>query len=144
MILRARWLVMLALVGLFTTALAGAETYDVAGSTNDAGLALRDQNASGVTLHYEMGSFAIDPLEVEGATYQKVSLSGVILPNNAGAPDLPGIGRMIAMPQGASAHLEIISSESIVLQGMELAPAPVIPREPPTNSARPSIVAWAG
>ena len=46
-------------------------------------------------------------------------MPGIILPNNAGAPNLPGNGSMIAIPQNSSVSYEIISSEKLVFDGEE-------------------------
>ena len=123
-------LAILALVAsLLGTGFAHAEITDVAGSTGQTGITLQSQDATGVDLHFEMGYYKVDALEINGETVQKVSMPGVFLPNDAGAPDLPGVSCFVAVPQGATASYEIVASRVRTVHGYDLGPAPVIPRE---------------
>ncbi|MGD8396320.1 MAG: C25 family cysteine peptidase, partial [Candidatus Eiseniibacteriota bacterium] len=108
---------------------AGAATIEFAGSTGQPGLAVVEQGVDGVTLHFEIGQVAMEPLEISGRLYQTVSMPQSFLPNDAGAPDLPGIGRFVAIPRGSAARVEILGARSETFQDVRVAPAPVIPRE---------------
>jgi hypothetical protein len=112
-----------------TAAPADAETFDVPGSTGQPGITLRSQSPSGLDLHFELGSYTAVPVDVEGEVLTKIAMPGVFLPNDAGAPDLPGLGRFIAVPEGATARVEIVRAVTRTVSGVDLAPAPVIPRE---------------
>ncbi len=114
---------------IFCSGSVSAETIRVEGGTGQPGLHLLTQGAAGVELHYEIGSFAMEQIEINGDMLHAISLPGVFLPNDAGAPDLPGIGRFLALPQGATATLEILNARTQVYNDIEVAPAPVIPRE---------------
>ena len=85
----------------------------------------------------------IQDLMVDGQTMKMVGIPGVFLPNNAGAPNLPGSGRFIAIPQGATANVQILSSRVEVIEDIEIAPASPIPLEtddsPPIYKKDPSI-----
>jgi len=80
---------------------------------------------------------------VDSEPMQVITLPGMFLPNNEGAPNLPGTGRFIAIPQGATAEVTVLSSRTEVYHDMNLAPAPPIPLEtddsPPTYWKDPSI-----
>ncbi len=115
--------------GFLLPATATTETIRVGTGAQDEGLSLRSQSAFEVEIHYGMTEFRLDPVEIDGQTYQKVSLPNVFLPADAGVPDLPGMGRFVALPQGAAANLELISSRTVVYRDIAVAPAPVIPRE---------------
>jgi Peptidase family C25/Propeptide_C25/FlgD Ig-like domain/Peptidase family C25, C terminal ig-like domain len=106
-----------------------AERIDIVDRADEVGFSLKSQNAGGVTLHYGMNYFEMTPVEIGTEILQKIQIENVWLPNNAGAPDLPGIGHFIAIPEGASASFEIILARTQVYEGVELAPAPVIPTE---------------
>ncbi|HFD04940.1 MAG TPA: hypothetical protein ENJ25_02220 [Firmicutes bacterium] len=56
-----------------------------------------------------------------------VSIPGMILPNDAGAPNLPSEGRFIAIPQGANVSVKILSYSTETYKNIDLAPAPKIP-----------------
>jgi hypothetical protein len=108
---------------------ANAETIRYAGSTGTSGVTVVSQDRGGVTLHFEMSELGLDPVEIGGRTWTKVSLPGTFLPNDAGKPDLPGIGRFVAVPRGATATLEILAAQVEKIPDLSLAPAPIIPKE---------------
>ena len=62
-----------------------------------------------------------------------VELPGHFLPNNEGAPDLPGSGRYIAVPQGAKAILKVIASRTEKYSNVNISPAPRIPKDNETG-----------
>jgi len=93
------------------------------------GLVLADQDRGGVTIRYGMESFGTERVSVQGRTMQTITLSGAMLPNNAGAPDLPGMGRFIAVPRGATPRLTIVSAQTQSFRGIDVAPAPVLPAD---------------
>ncbi len=123
----------LAAIGLAALAcLAGAaeaETIRYAGSTAPGGITVVSQDPSGVTLHFEIHELGLDPVEIDGGTWTKVSLPGTFLPNDAGKPDLPGIGRFVAVPRGAVATLEVLTARVETISDLSVAPAPIIPKE---------------
>lgn len=106
-----------------------AESIAVADPPAATGLALQAQSARGVRLHFGLDQFALKAVEVGGQTLQAVTMPGVFLPNDAGAPDLPGVSRYIAVPQGATCRLTVVASRTERLGEVDVAPAPVIPRE---------------
>jgi hypothetical protein len=91
------------------------------------GFALTAQDPGGIEMRYAIDWFRMDPVVVEGQAMQVVTLPGAGLPNNAGAPNLPGQGRFIAVPQGATAAYEITYQETRIYQDVEIAPAPPLP-----------------
>ncbi len=58
---------------------------------------------------------------------QNINLSGIILFNDAGMPDLPGESKLIAVPEGAKPILKILDYRTEIIEEVEMAPAPVIP-----------------
>ncbi len=106
-----------------------AETLRYEGSTGRTGLTVTAQSATTVDLHFEIGEVGLDAVEILGETWQKVSMPGVLLPNDAGAPDLPGVGTFVAIPHGARVEMEILTSRQETMPGIRVSPAPVIPRE---------------
>ena len=62
------------------------------------GVNLTSQSASGVNIVYSMPYIHLTEMNVNGELLKKVSMPGSFLPNNAGAPDLPGVSRFIAFP----------------------------------------------
>jgi len=119
----------LAAVVLFGAGAIRAETIHFEGTTETAGLTLQTQGVAGVEIRYEMGSFSMEPLVVNGTAAQKILLPGSFLPNDAGAPDLPGLSDAVAIPEGASVTFEVVGVQTRVFRNVDVSPAPVIPRE---------------
>jgi predicted outer membrane repeat protein len=117
-------LVVLGLVGLLSLAgPAAADMIQVAEGDGATGLLLRSQTRGGVEIEYAMDRFGFEPIDINGTRQQVVVLPGCMLPNDAGAPNLPGIGRMVAMPQGAEAVLTITATQTRTYNDVDVAPA---------------------
>ena len=95
-------------------------------SWGNAGFNLISQDASGVEVVFSIEEMNFGELEIEGYNYTTIGLPGVFLPNEAGAPNLPGDSRYIAVPKEASVRLQIIDSRTVVYQNIDIAPAPEI------------------
>jgi len=104
-----------------------AGSIQLANLSGQPGITMQSSDATGVEIHYGMDSFEMVPVSMDGETLHKIALPGVFLPNDAGAPDLPGMGWYVAVPQGATASLTILSTRSSVYNDVDIAPAPVIP-----------------
>ncbi len=102
-------------------------TYD--DSWGQAGFTLEQSDPTGVEVNFSINEFYLDEVVINNENMQNVILPGVFLPNDEGAPDLPGNGRFIAIPQGSTAEMRIISSRTETFSNIELAPAPRIPLE---------------
>ncbi len=109
------------------TAYSEVITYD--DSWGQAGFTLEQSGPTGVEVNFSIDEFTLDEVVINNENMQNVILPGVFLPNDEGAPDLPGNGRFIAIPQGSTAELRIISSRTETFSNIELAPAPRIPLE---------------
>lgn len=101
---------------------------------NDAlapqGITLSSANAGRVELNFSIVNWSMNENNIEGELAYNVQLPGVFLPNNAGAPDLPGLSRYIAIPNGADARIKILYSRTEIIENVNIAPAPVIPAVP--------------
>ena len=93
------------------------------------GMTLVSQTQDRLVINHSLESFFLADVEVNGGLHKAVHTQGVLLPNDAGAPDLPGFSRYITLPQGAHASVKILSSRTVLMQNMHIAPAPVIPAD---------------
>jgi len=91
------------------------------------------QSPAGVKINYSITSFKLTKVQINGKTMDAIELPGSYLPNDEGAPDLPGTGRLIAIPQGSNVSVNIIKSRTETFTGIDLAPAPVIPLQTETG-----------
>ena len=89
------------------------------------GFSISSRNSGQLTFRHNLGAVTIedaDRAEVQG---QVITLSGVYLSNVAGAPDLPSRSTFIAIPNGATASLKMVSSKTKVISNVNLIPAAV-------------------
>jgi hypothetical protein len=110
-----------------SSALADVVTYD--DSWGEAGYNLISQTPSGVEVVFSISRMNVQDLVVDGQTMKVVGIPGIYLPNNEGAPNLPGNGRFFAIPQGATATVQILDSRVEVIENIDVAPAAPIPFE---------------
>ena len=96
-------------------------------SWSNAGFSLEQRNGSGVTVNYSIKEFSLTDIRINGENLVNVLLPDVLLQNDEGAPNLAGGGRLIAIPQGAKAKINIISKRTETFSNIEIAPAPRIP-----------------
>ena len=89
---------------------------------NKQGLQLINNNPSGVDLTYSIKEFSFEDVDINGEAMKNIILSDCFLPNDEGAPNLPGLGRYIALPQGATAQLEVNMLHSERFENVNIAP----------------------
>jgi hypothetical protein len=97
-------------------------------SWSDHGFTLTKQSVAGVEIIYSVQEFTFNDIEIKGEAMKQLALPGNFLPNDEGAPDLPGMGRYIAIPQGVTAIYEITASRIENYKDVNIAPAPRIPK----------------
>jgi hypothetical protein len=78
----------------------------------------------GVEIIFSMHQMVIEETEIDGTIMNAYSSPGFFLPNEAGAPNLAGTGRYIAIPKGAKAEVTILDSRTEIYHGIEVAPGP--------------------
>ena len=105
-----------------------AETVTFDDNWGKAGFNLIHQDASGVEIVFSVPRLEVLEMEIDGELMQNLAIPGVFLPNDAGAPNLPGTGRFIALPEGARAELEMIEIRTETFHNLNIAPAFRIPR----------------
>ena len=105
-----------------TTGYATAQTftYPVNGAK---GFSLTEKTRGNVSINYSLGEFSFNNLNYKGEDMSEITISAITLPNNAGCPNLPTESRFIAIPQGATAKLNVVSFEKEVIQNVNIAPA---------------------
>ena len=97
------------------------------------GFSLNSQRSSGVEVNFSVHKLYLDDVVVDGVTLKTAKMEGIFLPNEAGKPDVAGTGRLIAVPQGATATYRIISYRTEVIKNINIAPAPVLPLDNDKN-----------
>ena len=101
-------------------AVAQTYTFPVRGTQ---GFALTQSTRDGAHISYQLGQFSLSQVEFRGEEMSEISINAVTIPNNEGLPNLPLESRMIAIPQGATAHLNVVRAETQTFQNVNIAPA---------------------
>lgn len=95
----------------------------------DEGFNLIHSDGNSVRVTFSIEKFVIRDVTINGEKMQEIELPGVFLPAEAGAPNLPGTGRFIAVPEGSIPNLKILNIRKETMKGLNIAPAPEIPLE---------------
>jgi subtilisin-like proprotein convertase family protein len=114
---------------LLVTVSSPARTYQFEENRGQAGIEVSMMTDSYVDLSLRLDQLSIDDVDVDGNILQQISVPGVSLPGNEGAPNLPGFGRFIAVPNGAIPRLEIVSMRSRSFENIDVLPSHDIPLE---------------
>ena len=97
-------------------------------SWGDTGFTLEMENPGGVHLNFSITQFEMEEIMIGESLMKSVHIPGVLLPNDEGAPNLPGTSRFIAIPEGADASFRVTASRTEILENVEIAPAFRIPK----------------
>ena len=103
-------IMLFALIG--NTAFAQTFDYPVKGKQ---GFNLTEKTRDGLHITYNVGQVTLSQLNYRGEEMSEVSIKAIAIPNNAGKPNLPADSRMIAIPQGATATLHVVSFDKEVI-----------------------------
>ena len=106
-----------------------AQTYHYNNSIEKTGFSIKSQKSDNVVVNYSIDKFELSDIMVKGEEMKNISLKGHFLPNNEGAPNLPGNGRYIAVPQGANVTYEIVNVKKETIENVNIAPSPRIPKD---------------
>ena len=104
-----------------------ADNIKYSDSWGKQGYNLVQSRQTGVNVIHSINEFNLDLMEINGEQMHVLSMPGVFLQNDQGAPNLPGNGKRIAIPEGSMAVLNIVSTRTEIFQDIEMAPAPNIP-----------------
>ena len=87
------------------------------------GFTLTEKTRDGLHISYNLGQMSLSQLNYRDEDMAEISISAISIPANAGSPNLPTESRMMAIPQGATATLKVLSAESETLHNINIAPA---------------------
>ncbi len=114
---------------IFSNIYSQTQTVSFKDAKDKNGINILKQTASGLELEFSIDKYFIEKKELGGTSMDKITIEGVFLPGNTGAPDLPVYSRYIAIPQGANIKTEIDILKKEKITGKEIMPAPRIPKE---------------
>ncbi len=113
-----------------TIALAGV--IPVKGTTSS--IELVDQKANGLRYHVQVGDIQTLDVSTKGGDFTRLVLPGFHATHDAGAPELPMINTLIAVPHGADARIEV---SNVVTRTVKLADFGITGRLMPAQPSMP-------
>ncbi len=93
------------------------------------GVSVKQQDQKGLIINTSVCNYTLSSVEIDSRIQQSVSIEGVYLQNDAGAPNLPVFSKYIAVPNGANVTARILNMQKTSRSDIEIAPAPVIPKD---------------
>ncbi len=88
-----------------------APDWTVLSSTDDA-----------LRLRFTLPALNAHDLTLDGETWRVLSIDGGVIHGEDGAPGLPSIGRLVAVPEGATVSARVIGHETTTLEDLRLLP----------------------
>ena len=102
------------------TVLAQTFNYPVKGKQ---GFNLTEKTRDGLHISYNVGQVTLNTIQYRGEEMSEVSINVLAIPSEAGKPNLPADSRMMAIPQGATPTLQVLSFDKEVIHNVNIAPA---------------------
>ena len=114
------------LVFVFTSL--NAQKYSYNDAWTNPGFNLTQSGTSGLEITFSVEEFSLTDFDLKGEAMKEIQIAGNFLPNDEGAPNLPGNGRFIAVPNGATAKFIVTSQRTETYKNVNIAPSPRIPK----------------
>ena len=98
--------------------------FSFSNSAPNEGFSVEQNTRSGLQMRHALKELHLVTVTDNGYTGEAIQgASGIFLPANAGEPDLPATSRFVAIPNGATAHIEMGYRSMTTLRDVEVMPA---------------------
>ena len=94
-------------------------------NTNQDGFSMSSRNNTTTTIRHNVSAITIEQSDRDGVDGQFITLSGIHIANQAGAPDLPSGSTLVAIPNGATPSIKMVRYQTKTIQNVDLIPAPL-------------------
>ena len=142
-VMNVRMLLFVVLGGFLLAGASFAQTVEFEQNWGAAGYTVVSQSPTELEIVYSVPNILFGAHAVGNEALATVAIPGVALPNNPGAPDLPGHGRFIAFPHEAAFNVQVVSSRTQIFENIDLLPAAPIQSDnddtPPVYEKDPAI-----
>ena len=88
------------------------------------GFSLGSRNTTTTTIVHNVSAVTLENANREGLEGQFITLSGIHIANQAGAPNLPSGSTFVAIPNGSVPSIRIASAKTKTIRDVDLIPAP--------------------
>ncbi|MEN8224253.1 MAG: C25 family cysteine peptidase [Bacteroidota bacterium] len=119
---------LVAMMLLFAFTSLNAQKYVYEDAWANPGFNLTQSSNTGLEITFSVDEFSLTDFDLKGEAMKEIQVIGNFLPNNEGAPNLPGNGRYIAIPNGATATYTITAQRTETYKNVNIAPSPRIPK----------------
>ncbi|MFH2001922.1 MAG: C25 family cysteine peptidase [Planctomycetota bacterium] len=117
----------LIILALFPAIPIFAETVHFDNSWGKAGITVVEQSSQSLELNFSLLDVTLNTQIINGVPMTTIAMPSAMLGNDAHAPNLPGVGRFFAVPQGSNFTVELVEARTRLMKNMDIAPALVIP-----------------
>ena len=93
-------------------------------NTNQNGFSISSLNNTTTTIRHNVSAITLEQADRDGLQGQFITLSGIHIANQAGAPDLPSGSTLVAIPNGATPSIRMVRHQTKTIQNVDLIPAP--------------------
>lgn len=130
-------------IALFVVLLAcwvssAAEAIVLREETEQVRIDVTEESLEEVLLELELGSFSVEPVEIDGRTYHRVHLGSESRMLEKGLPGLPDVRRSLIIPDDGEMRVTVVSETHRDFEGIDIAPS----RGPIPRSADPRTIAY--
>jgi len=81
-----------------------------------------DESSNGITIEFTLNDYQIGNVDIDGHTYQNITINEGGFVNTVGDPDLPLVSRFVAIPARADVRVEVTGFHFDTYPDMDLAP----------------------
>lgn len=114
---------------LLVAGFASSQTVEFDGNWGDHPLInIQSSTRAGLSLVFSMREMVIEEQAIDGVPMRAYGVPAVFIAE-PGVPNLGGVSRWIALPQGADARVTVLDYRKEEYDGIEIAPAPNIPAD---------------
>ena len=93
-------------------------------NNNQNGFSMSSRNNTTTTIRHNVSAITLEQADRDGLQGQFITLSGIHIANQAGAPDLPSGSTLVAIPNGATPSIRMVRYQTKTIQNVDLIPAP--------------------
>jgi hypothetical protein len=115
------------LFALFSAFSLSAQQFTYSDSWGGQGFTLVRETPAGVVITFSINDFSLTDQVINQEEMKTIQLPGAFLQNNEGAPNLPGRGKYIALPQGATVRISSLETRTVSFPDVNISPAPRLP-----------------
>ena len=88
------------------------------------GFSISSRDNSTTTIVHNVSAVTLESSDIEGLSGQFITLSGIHIANEAGAPNLPSGSTFVAIPNGATPTIKMVNARTTTIKNVDLIPAP--------------------